>query len=63
MAARAYPGLELLATAVLMLDGELRVHYANPAAEDLLAQGRKHLLGHAIERALPGNEAFLAVLG
>jgi two-component system nitrogen regulation sensor histidine kinase GlnL len=62
MVARAYPGLELLATAVLMLDGELRVHYANPAAENLLAQGRKHLLGNAIEKALPGNEAFHAIL-
>jgi two-component system nitrogen regulation sensor histidine kinase GlnL len=63
MVARAYPGLELLATAVLMLDGELRVHYANPAAEDLLAQGRKHLLGSALEKVLPGNEAFHGILG
>jgi two-component system nitrogen regulation sensor histidine kinase GlnL len=62
MATHDYPGLELLATAVLMLDGELRVRYANPAAENLLAQGRKHLLDHAIDKALPGNEAFHAVL-
>ena len=62
MAASAYPGLELLATAVLMLDGELRVCYANPAAENLLAQGRKHLVEGSIEKAMPGNEAFLGIL-
>jgi two-component system nitrogen regulation sensor histidine kinase GlnL len=62
MTASAYPGLELLATAVLMLDGELRLRYANPAAENLLAQGRKHLLGHEIHKALPGNLAFHAIL-
>ena len=28
-----FPGLELLATAVLMLDERLQVTYANPAAE------------------------------
>ncbi len=54
-----YPGLELLATAVLMLDDRLQVTYANPAAETLLAHGRKHLLGAAIARVMPGNEAFV----
>jgi two-component system nitrogen regulation sensor histidine kinase GlnL len=41
-----------------MLDEELRVTYANPAAETLLAQGLKHLIGARLDRALPGNEAF-----
>ncbi len=57
-----YPGLELLATAVLMLDDHLLVTYANPAAESLLAHGRKHLLGAALEKFLPGNEGFIARL-
>ncbi|HQW37576.1 MAG TPA: nitrogen regulation protein NR(II) [Usitatibacteraceae bacterium] len=57
-----YPGLELLATAVLLLDDRLLVTYANPAAETLLAHGRKHLLGTPLGRVLPGNEAFLARL-
>ena len=57
-----YPGLELLATAVLLLDDGLLVTYANPAAETLLAHGRKHLLGAPLGRVLPGNEAFLARL-
>ena len=57
-----FPGLELLATAVLMLDDRLHVTYANPAAETLLAHGRKHLLGAALARALPANDRFLARL-
>jgi two-component system nitrogen regulation sensor histidine kinase GlnL len=54
----AYSGLELLATAVLMLDENLHVTYANPAAETLFAQGRSHLVGIAFGKALPGNEEF-----
>ncbi len=58
----ALQGLELLATAVLLLDERLHVTYANPAAETLLAHGRKHLVGAPLAKALPGNEAFLARL-
>jgi two-component system nitrogen regulation sensor histidine kinase GlnL len=58
----ALQGLELLATAVLLLDERLHVTYANPAAETLLAHGRKHLVGAPLARALPGNDAFLARL-
>jgi two-component system nitrogen regulation sensor histidine kinase GlnL len=52
-------GLDLLATAVLLLDEQLCVTYANPAAETLFAQGRSHLVGRALGEALPGNEDFL----
>ena len=58
----ALQGLELLATAVLLLDERLHVTYANPAAETLLAHGRKHLVGAPLAKALPGNGAFLARL-
>ena len=54
-----YSGLELLSTAVLMLDESLQVTYANPAAETLLAHGRKHLIGTRLDRALPGNVALM----
>jgi two-component system nitrogen regulation sensor histidine kinase GlnL len=54
-----YAGLELLSTAVLMLDESLNVTYANPAAETLLAHGRKHLIGAALDKMLPGNDEFV----
>jgi two-component system nitrogen regulation sensor histidine kinase GlnL len=54
-----FSGLELISTAVLMLDERLQVTYANPAAETLLAHGRKHLVGATLDKALPGNDAFL----
>ena len=54
----AYAGLELLSTAVLLLDERLNVTYANPAAETLFAQARAHLVGAAFGKALPGNEEF-----
>jgi two-component system nitrogen regulation sensor histidine kinase GlnL len=54
----AYAGLELLTTAVLMLDESLHVTYANPAAETLFAQGRSHLVGIPFHRALPNNDEF-----
>lgn len=37
MVSSAYPGLDLLATPVILVDDESRVVYANPAAEDLFA--------------------------
>ena len=43
--AGAYAGLELLATAVVLLDEHLAVRYANPAAENLLEIGARSLLG------------------
>jgi two-component system nitrogen regulation sensor histidine kinase GlnL len=41
-----YPGLELLATAVLLLRADGRVTYANPAAENLFELSRVKLVGH-----------------
>ena len=43
--AAAFSGLELLATAVLVLDAQQIVRYANPAAENLLGAGAKSLIG------------------
>jgi two-component system nitrogen regulation sensor histidine kinase GlnL len=58
-----YSGLELLSTAVLMLDESLQVTFANPAAETLFAQGRSHLVGTPFGAAFPGNEDFVQRLG
>jgi two-component system nitrogen regulation sensor histidine kinase GlnL len=52
-------GLDLLSTAVLLLDAQLQVVHANPAAETLFAQGRSHLVGGPFDRALPGNDDFV----
>ena len=40
-----FAGLDLLATAVVMLDDEFVVRYANPAAENLLDAGARSLIG------------------
>ena len=65
--AASFPGLELLATAVLVLDAQQIVRYANPAAENLLGASAKSLVGQpfaqlfapdpALEKALSGLEA------
>jgi two-component system nitrogen regulation sensor histidine kinase GlnL len=44
--ASAYPGLDLLAAAVLMLRSDLRVTYVNPAAENLFELSRPKFIGH-----------------
>lgn len=40
-----FSGLELLATAVMVLDGSYVVRYTNPAAENLLGAGARSLVG------------------
>jgi len=40
----ASPGLDWLATAVVLLDRALHVKYVNPAAETLFAASRKVIL-------------------
>ena len=42
----SYPGLELLAAAVMMLRNDERVTYVNPAAENLFELSRQKFLGH-----------------
>jgi two-component system, NtrC family, nitrogen regulation sensor histidine kinase GlnL len=53
-----YPGLELLATAVLLLDENLEVCYANPAAENLFELSRRQLRGNSA-RSLFGDAPAL----
>ena len=43
----SFAGLDLLATAVVVLDDEYVVRYANPAAENLLTAGARSLIGQA----------------
>ena len=55
----SYPGLELLAAAVLMLRTDERVTYVNPAAENLFELSRQKFLGHT-PRELFGDCPALA---
>jgi len=41
----SFAGLDLLATAVVVLDDDFSVRYANPAAENLLTAGARSLIG------------------
>ena len=43
-----FPGLDLLATAVLLLDERLNITYANLASENLFELSQKHLVGHPV---------------
>jgi two-component system nitrogen regulation sensor histidine kinase GlnL len=61
--AAAYSGLELLATAVVVLDERFVVRYANPAAENLLGAGAKSLLGQPLSQFFSDGAALGAMLG
>jgi two-component system, NtrC family, nitrogen regulation sensor histidine kinase GlnL len=58
----SYPGLELLATAVLLLGPDRRVTYANPAAENLFELSRAKLVGHALAEVFSDAEALNAAM-
>jgi two-component system nitrogen regulation sensor histidine kinase GlnL len=48
MAIPALTGLDLLGTAILLVDQDNNVHYANPSAENLFEASSKTLVGHDI---------------
>jgi two-component system, NtrC family, nitrogen regulation sensor histidine kinase GlnL len=58
MKASPHPGLDLLTTAVLLLDSHLRIKYANPAAENLFGLNRSALPHAPADQVLSGNETF-----
>ncbi len=53
-----FAGLDLLATAVLLLDHQLVVQYANPAAENLFSLNRKALPQTSFCQLLAGSDTF-----
>ncbi|MGE5387029.1 MAG: nitrogen regulation protein NR(II) [Betaproteobacteria bacterium] len=57
-----FNGLDLLSSAVLVLDGELRIVYVNPAAENLLATGARILVGQPIAAAFTCNSTLQTAL-
>ena len=58
-----FQGLELLATAVVVLDDRFTVRYANPAAESLLATGARSLNGQPFLQLFAEREALERALG
>lgn len=57
-----FAGLELLSSAVVLVDGRLVIRYINPGAENLFAVSQRKLLGRPLERLLgtpPGLGAAL----
>ena len=62
---QAYAGLELLSTAVIVLDRAFTLKYANPAAETMFAFSQKNALGQPCARLFsshPGNAALFSML-
>ena len=62
MVASPYPGLELLSTAVLLLDPKLHVLYANAAAENLLALSQKNITNLHIDQVVQASAGFRCTL-
>ena len=58
--AASFAGLDLLATAVVVLDDEFVVRYANPAAENLLTTGARERQREILEQELASEQRALA---
>ena len=56
MLTAAFPGWDILATAVMLVDDESRVLYANPAAENLFEIGARQLRGHRLQDLFAGAQ-------
>ncbi|MGB6055585.1 MAG: nitrogen regulation protein NR(II) [Burkholderiaceae bacterium] len=53
-----FDGLDLLASAILILDAEARVAYANPAAESLLESSSKNLLRQPLSSLFQNDDGL-----
>ena len=62
MAVSSFSGLDLLATSVILVDEELRVIYANPAAEDLFAFSLKNITGQSLVQLFADCGDFIVSL-
>ncbi len=51
-----FPNLDSLHTAIVLLDGESRIVYLNPAAETLFALSQNNLLNHPLQHAFTHTE-------
>jgi two-component system nitrogen regulation sensor histidine kinase GlnL len=62
MVASSFSGLDLLATSVVLVDDELRVIYANPAAEDLFAFSLKNVVGQPLTQLFTDSGELIVSL-
>jgi two-component system nitrogen regulation sensor histidine kinase GlnL len=62
MAASSFSGLDLLATPVVLVDDDLRVVYANPAAEDLFAFSLKNVVGQPLTQLFADSSELIVSL-
>ena len=57
-----FHGLELLATAVILLDEDLLMQYANPAAENLFELSTRNIGGRPLEQVFDGADVLTAAV-
>ncbi|MFH1044042.1 MAG: nitrogen regulation protein NR(II) [Pseudomonadota bacterium] len=62
MADSSFSGLDLLATSVILVDDELRVVHANPAAEDLFAFSLKNVFRQPLAQMFADSREFIISL-
>lgn len=55
-------GLEVLATAVVLMDSGLAVRYVNPSAENLFEVSSNNVVGHNLDKMFPHDGALAAVI-
>lgn len=58
-----FPGLDLLATAVLVLDEDLTVRYLNAAAENMLELSSRNTAGLPLDRVFDEDDKLVAAIG
>ncbi len=62
MTPAATSGLDLLATAVVMVDAGLAVHYMNPSAENLFEMSSKNVAGQPLKELFTGTAVLEAAI-
>jgi two-component system nitrogen regulation sensor histidine kinase GlnL len=63
MFSTARPGLDLLSTAVMLVDCECNVMYVNPAAENLFELSARQMTGRRLDGLFTGAERVIAAVG
>ena len=58
----AFPTLEHLTTAIILLDDESRIAYLNPAAEHAFGLSNSNLIGHPLQHAFTQTEQLFAAI-